>query len=391
MPHLRSRHIEPLLLKSLKFWPVLCLVGSRQVGKSTLLKSMKQFSYITLDEAGSEALAKQNPAQLLNPPCTIDEAQRAPSIFNAVKLNVDLEKRPGKFILTGSIRFSKRTLIRESLTGRAKTIQMFPMTCAESLSLKFQNRWIGQLEKPRVQRRDFQRFIAHGSMPAVFATRNLAERRSYWQSLIESYVYRDLLLALPKNPKPALAMSALKAIAEILILGELPTFSRILKKVGGSRTVLEKHLIGMEDMMILHRIKHLNSTSAKDILMPFDSAFFLTLLKLDTPLHDVATHVACMHIALINEALAHAQASDLSTELEYAASPTGDLVHLITRNKKNHRVFWKISEQPVPHDYDQRFLDSLISKYSSQGRILSSTERPFKTRNIHVVPWETVL
>lgn len=105
MPHLRPRHVDRALRKSLRFWPVVCLVGSRQVGKSTLLRGLAKFKYLTLDDAGLAALAAQSPAEVLAPPCVIDEAQKAPKIFDAVKLDVDREKRPGKFVLTGSVRF----------------------------------------------------------------------------------------------------------------------------------------------------------------------------------------------------------------------------------------------------------------------------------------------
>ena len=158
-------------------------MGSRQVGKSTFLRGLSRYRYLTLDDPGLAALAEQNPKEILVPPCVIDEAQKAPKIFDAVKLNVDQEKRPGKFVLTGSVRFSRRTLIRESLTGRAKTIQMFPLTCSETLALPFQDRWVREIDTSRVSRKEWQRYLAKGGMPAIFAARNSAETASYWSSL----------------------------------------------------------------------------------------------------------------------------------------------------------------------------------------------------------------
>lgn len=391
MSHHRFRHIEKTFHKALKFWPAVCLVGSRQVGKSTFLKSLSGLRYRSFDDAAQVALAELNPSQLLEPPCIIDEAQKVPKIFDAVKLEIDREKKPGKFILTGSVRFSKRTLIRESLTGRARTIQLFPLTCSETLELKYENRWRSEVSKPRVNRKDFQRYLSRGGMPAIFAARSQIETTAYWTSLVESFIYRDLLLAVSKNPKPQLASSVLKAIAEILALGDLPTFARIFKKTGGTRPMVERHVLGLEDMMLLHRIPCFGASRSQDIWMPYDPAFFLTLLRLDSPLHDSAIHMACMHITLINEALAHAEASDQSVDLHYAVSPKDDLIHLITIDRKNRPLFWKISEEPVPHDYSLRFLRSLVEKEKGTARVLSSTESSFHIGKISVTPWESIL
>lgn len=391
MSHLRQRHLSAVFSKSLKFWPVLCLAGARQVGKSTFLKTLKKFKYISLDNPGTRALAQKNPRLLLTPPCSVDEAQKVPSLFDAVKWDIDTEKRPGKFILTGSVRFSVRTRIRESLTGRAKTLQMYPLTCAEAASVPFKNHWLNPLDIPQVSRKSFERHLNTGGMPAIFAARSIQEVRSYWQSLIESYVYRDLLLALSKNPNPNLALDILKIIAEILALGELPIFSRILKKTGGTRLQLEKHLKAMEDMMILHRIEHWETGKTKDLFLPFDPAFFLQLISVESASHDAAIHLACLHITLINEALSQYQSSGNEVELKYALSPSGELVHLITQDLRGRPVFWKIFEEPVPHAYDLRFLSALGKKYHGKTHGLTSIEKPFTSQGIGFLPWECVL
>lgn len=393
MPHLRPRHLNSMIKKSLRFWPTLCLVGSRQVGKSTFLKQMKEYRYLSFDDQGLAKLATQNPDQILTSPCILDEAQKVPSVFDAVKLRIDEQRKPGQFILTGSVRFSRRTLIRESLAGRSKTIQMFPLTCSETLSYDFEDRWDAKsLPKPRVTRKEFQRHLSKGGMPAVFAARNSKEVAAFWSSLLDSYLYRDLLLAIPKNAKPAVAQSALRAICEIFSLGEVPTFSRILKKTGGTRGVLERHLQGLEDLMILHRIPHWKASRTKDIFVPFDPALFLTVLRIESASHDAAIYATCMYISLLNECLAHAQVSDRAQDVHYAVSPTGEMIHLILSSSKNRIKFWKIMTEATPHDYQLRFLKVLkVAEPGSQARVLSSTSQPFEQSGIQVAPWESVL
>ena len=393
MPHSRDRYLAPLLKKSLKFWPVVCLAGARQVGKSTFLKSLKGYDYSTLDDLGLLNLATRNPAALLTPPCVIDEAQKAPELFDAVKLDVDEKRVPGKFILTGSVRFSKRTLIRESLTGRAKTLQLFPFMCSEALELPFQDRWstLSQRLKIRVQRSELERCLLRGGMPGVFAVRNPAEVRSYWKSLIESYVYRDLLFSIPKNAQPQLALKILKSVAEILALGESPTFARILRKTGGSRTQVQKHLIGLEDLMVLYRIPHWDSSPTLDQFLPFDSALFLALLDIENPQHDLAVHQACLQIQMLNELMATQQVTDQHQTIYYAESPQGQKVQLITQGKKNQLCFVQLFEEPIPHDYDVRFLKAQAKKLKGQAIALTSTQKSHQLPDLLVLPWEQVL
>ncbi len=394
MPHERTRHLERALSKSLRYWPVVCVTGARQVGKTTLLRKLRRFHYVSMDDPAILDLALRNPKSVLTPPSVIDEAQKCPKIFDAVKLDVDERKIPGKYVLTGSVRFSKRTLIRESLTGRSLTLQLFPMTCSETLSLDFQYRWWNP-GTSRMTRREFQRFLSQGGMPAIFSARGAHEKANYWSALTESYLYRDLLMAVDKNPNPSLARSLLKAICETLALGELPRFSRILRKVGGPRQRAEKHLLALEDMMVIHRIHRLGGTQQQDIFLPFDPAFFLSILALDSAAHDAAIHIACMHIALMNEFLAQTMyAGDTRAGLYYAESPSGQLIHLVTHSRAKGLFFWKLFEEPVPHSYDLRYLSALAEKHKGRAIALTSTERPFSTDSesgIKALPWESVL
>ena len=393
MPHTRDRHLTPSIQKNLKFWPVICLVGARQVGKSTFLKQFKKFTYSTLDDSGINELAVRNPQSILTPPCILDEAQKAPALFDAVKMQVDQKRIPGQFILTGSVRFSKRTLIRESLTGRAKVIQLHPFMCSEALELPFDDRWSSTLsnKNARIKRADFERILSKGGMPGIFATRNSAEILSYWRTLIDSYIYRDLLFAVPKNSKPAVALKVLKSIAEILALGENPTFARILRKVGGTRSQVEKHLLGLEDLMIVNRVPHLGASSTKDIFLPFDTALFLSLLNLDSAQHDAAIHISCMQIRMLGEFLASRQITDQPSEVFYAESNQGHKIHLITKNTKNRYCFYHISEDAIPHDYELRFLRAQALQYQGSAVALTSTQKPVSLPSVLVAPWELML
>ena len=137
MPHFRPRYLAKTIGKRLKFFPVIGIQGARQVGKSALVRDLlskliKNFHYETFDQQTVRQFAQSNPESFLEAKMqrdgtlAIDEAQKVPAIFDAVKYVVDKRRVPGQFILLGSTEFSKKTLIHESLTGRIGMLRLFP-------------------------------------------------------------------------------------------------------------------------------------------------------------------------------------------------------------------------------------------------------------------------
>ena len=105
-----QRIAKDTLMRLAGQFPVVGVTGPRQSGKSTLVQEVfPEKRYITFDDDNIRALAKGNPKDFLDAfpdGVIIDEAQKVPEIFNAIKLKVDSEKSgPGKYILTGSSQF----------------------------------------------------------------------------------------------------------------------------------------------------------------------------------------------------------------------------------------------------------------------------------------------
>ncbi|MBI3010819.1 MAG: AAA family ATPase, partial [Candidatus Omnitrophica bacterium] len=133
-----QRHLESLLLESLTDFPVVLITGARQVGKSTLVQALCQrqwkASYLTLDDRTLLDMALTDPDGLIaaNPgPVAIDEVQRAPDLLRAVKLQVDRQQQPGRFLLTGSANVLTLKHVSETLAGRIALHQLHPFSYAE--------------------------------------------------------------------------------------------------------------------------------------------------------------------------------------------------------------------------------------------------------------------
>jgi len=124
-----QRKIKPKLLEALTDSPVVLIHGARQTGKSTLVKYIAEndypAKYLTFDDAGILSAAQNNPYDFISgyeDNLVIDEVQRVPEIFLAIKSMVDKKRKPGKYILTGSANVLMLPKVAESLAGRMEIL-----------------------------------------------------------------------------------------------------------------------------------------------------------------------------------------------------------------------------------------------------------------------------
>lgn len=133
-----KRNLTDSLLQALADSPVVLLNGARQTGKTTLVQSLtpKQHParYLTLDDLGVLSAIKADPAGFLaglEGPVILDEIQRAPELFVAIKAEVDRNRRPGRFLLTGSANVLLLPRLSESLAGRMEILTLWPLSRGE--------------------------------------------------------------------------------------------------------------------------------------------------------------------------------------------------------------------------------------------------------------------
>ena len=135
-----QRHVTAGLLEALSDTRVVLLHGARQTGKSTLVQSIAaghygpKARYMTLDDAGVLAAARDDPVGFvtgLELPVALDEVQRVPELFLAIKSRVDRDRRPGQFLLTGSANVMLLPHLSESLAGRMEVLSLWPLSQGE--------------------------------------------------------------------------------------------------------------------------------------------------------------------------------------------------------------------------------------------------------------------
>jgi len=133
----RHRMLIGPLADALADTPVVVVAGPRQAGKSTLAAHVvadTEGTWLTLDDAGVLDAARADPVGFVSGRTGlvgIDEAQRVPELLLAVKAEVDRERRPGRFLLTGSTRLLGAPKLADSLAGRMEALTLWPFTQAE--------------------------------------------------------------------------------------------------------------------------------------------------------------------------------------------------------------------------------------------------------------------
>lgn len=206
MPHFRQRHLFTQIQKGLKFSPLVALLGHRQVGKTTLGSHISN-SYYSMDLRVTRDVVLNDPTGFLESigkyPTVLDESQLVPELFPALKDHVRRNPRPGQFILTGSVRFSSRKALQESLTGRIIYFELLPLDLSESMQETLPNSLI-QLSKswqdwsprkrPTMSDKAVERYLRGGGLPGLFALRDKSLFNQKMATQLETILERDLRL-----------------------------------------------------------------------------------------------------------------------------------------------------------------------------------------------------
>src|SRR5713226_9023363 len=248
--HMYPRYLQKRLEAALADTPVVLLTGARQTGKSTLAQAYaaaKGAVYVTFDDPNVLAAAKDTVGFIksLGERAVIDEVQRAPWLFTAVKLTVDPNRRPGRFLFTGSANVLLVPQVSDSLAGRMEILQLWPLSQGEIYGRKerfidvlFGNHdWSLRPQEP--QDDDIPELLVRGGYPEMIgrveSTRREAWLVAYLRTLIERDV-RDLanIEGLVEMPR-LLALLAARTGASPPILRYSPSRGRRAQSASGGR------------------------------------------------------------------------------------------------------------------------------------------------------------
>lgn len=241
---------------------VVALTGPRQSGKTTLARRFARQgrSYVTLDDPATLAAARSDPVAFIRDldRAVIDEVQRAPDLLLAIKRSVDEDKRPGRFLLTGSADLSAIANVRESLAGRIETIALFPLSRSETLRRKktrfVTEIFLGDAPQPAedMSADRLVQLVATGGYPEALARRTERRRQDWHRAYVEAIVERDVP-EIATLAKPTQIPRLLQFAARLA--GNLVNLSEIGRSVALDHKTTDSYLRVLEQLYLIYRLQ----------------------------------------------------------------------------------------------------------------------------------------
>lgn len=197
------RYLAPRLRDALADTPVVLIHGPRQSGKTTLARAVgarRRYHYVSFDDESARHAAQQDPVGFiagLPERSILDEVQRVPELFLAIKDAVDQRRVPGRFMLTGSANVLFVPRVADSLAGRMGILRLHPLAQCELARRppRFLDALFRQGFKTRVSERlgeSLAERIVAGGYPAALARRLPSRRAAWYRDYVESQVQRDV-------------------------------------------------------------------------------------------------------------------------------------------------------------------------------------------------------
>jgi len=270
------RRLEKPLKEALGQFPVVLITGARQAGKSTLLQHcLKDYTYVTLDDALVRNLAESDPALFLKtyePPLILDEIQYLPGLLPYIKMKVDKDRRNyGQYALTGSQIFPLMKGVSESLAGRIAIFHLYPLSWREISSLDIYDE------------RHVAEQILKGFYPE-FQVQPHLNFKFWYSAYLSTYLERDL--------RSMRNIQDLGQFQKYLILlaaraGQLFNLSEIGKECGISQTTAKDWLMLLQATSIVHLLEPYSRNITKRIvkspkLFFVDTGLLCYLLRIES-------------------------------------------------------------------------------------------------------------
>jgi predicted AAA+ superfamily ATPase len=254
--------------------PVVCILGPRQCGKSTLAQSFTAGrSYVSLDDEAFLTTALADPSGFvaaLSDPVIIDEIQRAPDLLRALKLSIDRDRRPGRFLLTGSTNLLLLPQLSDSLAGRMEIIQLHPFSESEKerrpgnflralLNGEIKTSIVGN--KIEVTPTLAERLIAGGYPEPL--TRSTTRARQWHRHYLKSIIERDV-----NDVAQVKDATELARLLELLALrnAELLNITNLSNDLHLDRKTVDHYLSILERLFLIRRLPAWHRNESKRLI-----------------------------------------------------------------------------------------------------------------------------
>ena len=396
--HRRDRHVIEVMKKRAKVFPVVGLLGVRQVGKTTFLngqwRDVRNARYVTFDRFETARRASRAPEAFilgesddLKRQLIIDEIQKVPHLFDSLKAVVDERRRVGAFVVSGSVEFSLKSGVRESLAGRMGAYQLHPLTLREIAGQPLASPWTKPRRNGRkpLSAKNIEDWLVRGGMPTFLALRDDAERNLAISSWLEAICFRDLQQIKTANLDGELALAILRWIARRPRLNA----SAISRDLGIARAKTNQYMSAFEALFLVHRLSSFENPNAAPEYALCDAAVFRFLYGTGS---DREAQHRSFRTLLINELRAQFEYRGLGKPVIHCYRHRGGVeIDLVLTTPDGRVIGFEISTSSDVTPYRLRSMKSFLERHpEARGIVLAPIIEAYEADGIEVLPWTVI-
>jgi uncharacterized protein len=379
LPHIYPRQILSRVSEALTDTPVVMIVGPRQAGKTTLVRHIagQEKKYFTLDDALTLLSAQEDPVGFIRglDSAIIDEIQRAPELLLAIKKAVDEDRRPGRFLLTGSANLMALPTVADSLAGRMETLTLLPLSQSELYGSS--NNWLDEAFAGRLPSvsvtvigNELTETVLRGGYPEAISRTTQRRRTAWGRQYIDAIIQRDVrdvanIDRLDQLPR------FLNALAHVS--GQMCNYTQLGGQVGLDHKTASRYIGVFEQMFLLKRIDVWASNRLKRMvktpkLQFIDSGLLATLIDLSPEMaaQNRSRFGNVLETFVYAELLKHATNSEGDYQLFYYRDHDQYEVDVVAENAAGQLVGVEIKAAATLKEIDLRGLKRLMSVAKEQ-------------------------
>ncbi|MDN5861640.1 MAG: ATP-binding protein [Pseudonocardia sp.] len=262
------RRLEALVPALMQDEPVVVLAGARTVGKSTLLRRLAGTAEVLdLDDPTTRGLMRDDLGFYAGgpSPVLVDEFQHVPELLDAIKAELNIGLRPGRFLLTGSTRYSALPRVAQSLTGRVHVLTVWPLSQGEIAGRPERLAEV-LLDEPEAvldrrvsgtDRLGYAERVLAGGLPAALHRRPGRPRSRWFEGYVDLVVQRDLLELRDVRRSSVLPPFLRRLAAQT---GQVLNVAAASRAAGIDPSIGEDYVRLLEAVFLLHRLPSWGST-----------------------------------------------------------------------------------------------------------------------------------
>lgn len=381
-PSFYPRLIEPRIAEALLDTPVVLLAGPRQAGKTTLVRQIAKqgLRYLTLDDELTLLSAREDPVGMIRDldRAVIDEIQRAPQLLLAIKKSIDEDRRPGRFLLTGSANLMTLPTVADSLAGRMETLSLLPLSQSE-IEGRTAN-WIDSAFSGRILQADALALgdklverVIRGGYPEAISRPSVRRRVAWARQYIEAIIRRDV--------RDVASIEKLDQLPRFLYMlaqtaGQMCNYTQLGGQVGLDGKTVSRYVGVFEQMYLLRRLavwsrNRLNRVVKTPKMQFIDSGLLATLLGFNgLDVRNDRVHFGnVLEIFVFGELLKHSTTAEGEYCLMYYRDADKIEVDVVIENTAGHVLGVEIKAAATVRDADLRGLKKLASIAGAQFKM----------------------